>query len=144
MDLINDILSSEEFRNLLLSIITALMGLLATHAKTLITAMIAKVEVQKLEAENKIGKAQVEILESIALTAVRYVQQVFYDSNAEDKFKQAVRIAQKELDNRDISIGGENLEYYIEAAYNTVKKEFNKEADITAIVVDNADTNAIE
>ena len=144
MDLINDILSSEEFRNLLLSIITALMGLLATHAKTLITAMIAKVEAQKIETENKIGKAQVEILESIALTAVRYVQQVFYDSNAEDKFKQAIEIAQKELDSKNISIGGENLEYYIEAAYNTVKKEFNKEADITAIVVDNADTNATE
>ena len=144
MDLINDILSSEEFRNLLLSIITALMGLLATHAKTLITAMIAKVEAQKIETENKIGKAQVEILESIALTAVRYVQQVFYDSNAEDKFKQAIEIAQKELDGRNISIGWENLEYYIEAAYNTVKKEFNKEADITAIVVDNADTNATE
>ena len=144
MDLINDILSSEEFRNLLLSIITALMGLLATHAKTLITAMIAKVEAQKIETEKKIGKAQVEILESVALTAVRYVQQVFYDSNAEDKFKQAIRIAQKELDGRHISIGGENLEYYIEAAYNTVKKEFNKEADITAIVVDNDDTNVTE
>lgn len=144
MDLINDILRSEEFRNLLLSIITALMGLLATHAKTLITAMIAKVEAQKIETENKIGKAQVEILESIALTAVRYVQQVFYDSNAEEKFKQAIEIAQKELDGRNISIGGENLEYYIEAAYNTVKKEFDKEADITAIVVDNADTNATE
>lgn len=144
MDLINDILSSEEFRNLLLSIITALMGLLATHAKTLITAMIAKIEVQKQEAENKIGKAQVEILESIALTAVRYVQQVFYDSNAEEKFKQAIRIAQNELDGRNISIGGENLEYYIEAAYNTVKKEFNKDADITTIVTDNADANVIE
>ena len=144
MDLINDILSSEEFRNLLLSIITALMGLLATHAKTLITAMIAKIEVQKQEAENKIGKAQVEILESIALTAVRYVQQVFYDSNAEEKFKQAIRIAQNELDGRNISIGGENLEYYIEAAYNTVKKEFDKKADITAIVVDDANTNATE
>src|SRR5574344_57881 len=144
MDLINDILRSEEFKNLLLSIITALMGLLARHAKTLITAMIAKVEAQKIETENKIGKAQFEILESIALTAVRYVQQVFYDSNAEDKFKQAIRIAQKELDGRNISIGGENLEYYIEAAYNTVKKEFDKEADITAIVVDNADTNVTE
>ena len=144
MDLINDILSSEEFRNLLLSIITAIMGLLATHAKTLITAMIAKVEAQKIETEKKIGKAQVEILESVALTAVRYVQQVFYDSNAEDKFKQAIRIAQKELDGRHISIGGENLEYYIEAAYNTVKKEFNKDADITAIVVDNADTDTAE
>lgn len=144
MDLINDILSSEEFRNLLLSIITAIMGLLATHAKTLIVAMIAKVEAQKIEAENKVGKAQVEILESIALTAVRYVQQVFYDSNTEDKFKQAIRIAQKELDGRNISIGGENLEYYIEAAYNTVKKEFDKKADITAIVVDDANTNATE
>lgn len=144
MDLINDILSSEEFRNLLLSIITAIMGLLATHAKTLITAMIAKVEAQKIEAENKVGKAQVEILESIALTAVRYVQQVFYDSNAEEKFKQAIRIAQNELDGRNISIGGENLEYYIEAAYNAVKKEFNKDADITAIVVDDANTNATE
>ena len=144
MDLINDILSSEEFRNLLLSIITAIMSLLATHAKTLITAMIAKVEAQKIEAENKVGKAQVEILESIALTAVRYVQQVFYDSNAEEKFKQAVNIAQKELDGRNISIGGENLEYYIEAAYNTIKKEFNKDADIAAIVVDNADANVTE
>lgn len=144
MDLINDILSSEEFRNLLLSIITAIMGLLATHAKTLIVAMIAKVEAQKIEAENKVGKAQVEILESIALTAVRYVQQVFYDSNAEDKFKQAIKITQKELDDRNISIGGENLEYYIEAAYNTVKKEFDKKADITAIVVDDANTNATE
>ena len=144
MDLINDILSSEEFRNLLLSIITAIMGLLATHAKILITAMIAKVEAQKIEAENKVGKAQVEILESIALTAVRYVQQVFYDSNAEDKFKQAIRIAQNELDGRNISIGGENLEYYIEAAYNTVKKEFDKKADITAVVVDDANTNATE
>ena len=144
MDLINDILSSEEFRNLLLSIITAIMGLLATHAKILITAMIAKDEEKKIEAENKVGKAQVEILESIALTAVRYVQQVFYDSNAEDKFKQAIRIAQNELDGRNISIGGENLEYYIEAAYNTVKKEFDKKADITAVVVDDANTNATE
>lgn len=134
MDLINDILRSEEFRNLLLSIITALMGLLATHAKTLITAMIAKVEAQKIETENKIGKAQVEILESIALTAVRYVQQVFYDSDAEEKFVAAVKTAQAEIDKRNISIGGETLEYYIEAAYNTIKKEFDKKEDKTVAI----------
>lgn len=144
MDLINDILSSEEFKNLLLSIITALIGLLAAKVKVLITAMIKKIEAQKVEAESKMGKTQVEMLESIALTAVRYVQQVFHDSEAEEKFAEAIKAAQSEMDKRNISIGGETLEYYIEAAYNTVKKEFDKKADITAIVVEDNEEEVSE
>lgn len=134
MDLINDILSSEEFKNLLLSIITAFMGLLAVKVKTLIAAMITKIEAQKVEAESKMGKTQVDMLESIALTAVRYVQQVFYDSNTEEKFAAAIKTAQAEIDKRNISIGGETLEYYIEAAYNTIKKEFDKKEDVTVAI----------
>ena len=134
MDLINDILSSEEFKNLLLSIITALIGLLAAKVKVLITAMVKKFEAQKVEAESKMGKTQVEMLESIALTAVRYAQQVFHDSDAEEKFAAAVKTAQDEIDKRKISIGGETLEYYIEAAYNTIKKEFDKKEDVTVAI----------
>lgn len=142
-ELLNDILSSEEFRNLLLMIITTIFGFLAQSLKVLFNEMMKKYTAQKHEAEAKVGKAQVEMIESIAIMAVRYAQQVFKDSGAEEKFKEAVDVAQLELTKRGINIGGEMLSHYVEAAYNTVKKEFKKPEDVSIEHTASIDDNVV-
>lgn len=131
MEILTDILQSEELRGFLLSVITIIVGAIAERAAHWFNAGREKLQAEKEAFEVKNGVEQTKLLEQIAMTAVRFIQQRYYDSDGQEKLQEAIDKARNELLNKyNIEIGGQELEVYIEAAYNQAKEEFKRQTEL--------------
>ena len=128
-DFLNDILQSEAFRNLLLLIITSVATVVGNKVRQ--TQDVAKdklrAEAEAFEATH--GVEQTKLLKEIAMLGVRYAQQRFKDRGGPEKLQEAIFVTRSAAERYNITLGGMELEQYVEEAYNIVKEEFHKQEE---------------
>ena len=128
-DFLNDILQSEAFRNLLLLIITSVATVVGNKVRQ--TQDVAKdklrAEAEAFEATH--GVEQTKLLKEIAMLGVRYAQQRYKDRGGPEKLQEAIFVARSAAERYNITLGGMELEQYVEEAYNIVKEEFHKQEE---------------
>lgn len=128
-DFLNDILQSEAFRNLLLLIITSVATVVGNKVRQ--TQDVAKdklrAEADAFEATH--GVEQTKLLKEIAMLGVRYAQQRYKDRGGPEKLQEAIFVARSAAERYNITLGGMELEQYVEEAYNIVKEEFHKQEE---------------
>ena len=128
-DFLNDILQSEAFRNLLLLIITSVTTVVGNKVRQ--TQDVAKdklrAEAEAFEATH--GVEQTKLLKEIAMLGVRYAQQRYKDRGGPEKLQEAIFVVRSAAERYNITLGGMELEQYVEEAYNIVKEEFHKQEE---------------
>lgn len=127
-ELFDNVLSSEAFATFATTIIIAIFGYIGTLMKLAFNEFKAHKEAQIKELEAREGKEKVEQLTALADIVVKFVQQTYQELNGSEKLEVAIE-SLKDMVEKQFHVPEEQLERYIEAAYNSAIKGFNGDAD---------------
>ena len=127
MEFLNDLLQSDAINQIVVIVIGAVAVWLGTVLSKYYNKAKDKIDAERKAYEVQHGKHQVELLEKLANTAVRFVQQKFFDEDGPAKFDKAMQIMRDNFEKYNIKIGGVHLDEYIESAYITMVNEFKKQ-----------------